>query len=890
VTQEFHISVTPVGKNEYLVRTERVAPGAPLAEEQVIWEVEDWLTQAQQLMNDPLLELLQSAGSAPAGETASQRLSGYDLSPDLEGMTPPALSLVKLGQQLYNALFQGTLRDSWVTAQGIAQHRGEVLRLRLGLKGTQLPRLPWEVLHGSEGAGERRRQNQPSRPLATGTEVLFSRYQPGIGIAATTAPLPLDQPLRILMALAAPTDQEQLSLKREATHLQRELRSPGSLPEGMVDPLPEIQLTILEQPGREQLTQALEQGQYQVFHFAGHSDLSAAGGSLYLVNRRTGLTETLSGDDLAGLLVNNDIRMAVFNSCRGAYTATAVPEADDRNLAEALVSRGIPAVLAMAEQIPDDVALTLTRLFYRNLKQGYPVDLSLNRARQGLISAYGSDQLYWALPILYLHPEFDGYLTPGDRTLDNPADSLVRLPRAYDVAVPAAVAKADVTKNAATATLIDRYSQSTQDWAVLEETTLSADDFSLVDELEYTDDLALSVDDTDEDPESVDLSDDEERSLVADLISQLTQHKPTDETIIPAAAEETLLPEAAATGLETYDRLPENPRYQSATQAAPTHASTAAEQKPEAAAPNRDRAKPAPHSALTTQKLRQIWKGLRRPAVWVPLGTAGLLAIVFVTGWEALRYLISPSPEIPELPAMPFSSAASPDAANLAALDTAQVTAIASTRFNQGDLAEAQEAVAVLLDRNALPQAASALEVVPRDQIDDPDISFLRGRLAWQSLQVGNTDYGKDDVRRFWETAAKGQPDVPQYHLALGFAYHAEENSRAAIEAWQQTLMLLNSQLSGAAPSADANKTPSTELLTNQDALTAYAGMALAFKQIADELEPEPAKEYLSHAVKFHRLVVERAPTAFQPSALSRDWLWTERAIENWQALSKLEP
>ena len=119
--------------------------------------------------------------------------------------------------------------------------------------------------------------------------------------------------------------------------------------------------------------------------------------------------------------------MAVFNSCRGAYgdSSDLAEDSRERNLTEALVKRGIPAVLAMAERIPDDVALTLTQLFYRNLNQGYPVDLSLSRARAGLISAYGSHQLYWALPILYQHPEFDGYLT-GKSTQSAAGDSRVQ--------------------------------------------------------------------------------------------------------------------------------------------------------------------------------------------------------------------------------------------------------------------------------------------------------------------------------------------------------------------------------------------------------------------------------------------------------------------------------
>ncbi|MBD0312439.1 MAG: CHAT domain-containing protein, partial [Microcoleus sp. T3-bin5] len=394
MSQEFQLSVTPVGDDEYLVRTERVAPGVPLAEEQVRWPIDEWLALSAQLMNDPLVGLLQGKalqGSSFPGRGISR--SGNNCAPNL----------VALGQQFYSGLFQGNLRDSWTCAQGIAQHRREVLQLRLGLKGRHLPRLPWEVLHAGD------------RPLATGTDVVFSRYQPGTSLFKQTRILPEPGPLKILMAIASPSDRDSLQLKREVLHLQEELENRTANPLKNSPHSPEIQLTILEQPDREQLTQALEQGHYQVLHYAGHSNLGSRGGELYLVSSRTGLTETLSGDDLAGLLVNNGIQMAVFNSCRGAYgdPSDLADDSPERNLTEALVKRGIPAVLAMAESIPDDVALTLTRLFYRNLNQGYPVDLSLSRARAGLISAYGSHQLYWALPILYQHPDFDGYLIGG---------------------------------------------------------------------------------------------------------------------------------------------------------------------------------------------------------------------------------------------------------------------------------------------------------------------------------------------------------------------------------------------------------------------------------------------------------------------------------------------
>ncbi|NEQ72604.1 MAG: CHAT domain-containing protein [Okeania sp. SIO2C9] len=392
MTQEFHISITPLGEDEYFVRTEQVPIGGLVAEEIVEWPVEQWLAQARHLFRDPLLDLLEGKSNTqvviPSQVVAR---SGEVVSP----------SLVALGQEMYQELFKDTLRDSWSCAQGIAHNRGEVLQLRLGTKDRRISSLPWEVLHAGD------------RPLATGTDVIFSRYQPNTCLPKQTRTRTPEEPLKILMAIAAPSDKDSLQLEKEYEALQQELQTNSGETQ--------IHLDILRQPGREQLTQRLEQGKYQVFHYAGHSNWGISGGEISLVSNTTGLTESLSGRDLAGLLVNNGIQMAVFNSCRGAYNHLANPTDDEvaLNLAEALVKRGIPGVLAMAERIPDEVSLSLTRLFYRNLNQGYPIDLSLSRARQGLISAYGSHELYWALPVVYLHSEFDGCLIQKPSNLAN---------------------------------------------------------------------------------------------------------------------------------------------------------------------------------------------------------------------------------------------------------------------------------------------------------------------------------------------------------------------------------------------------------------------------------------------------------------------------------------
>ncbi|NEQ21502.1 MAG: CHAT domain-containing protein, partial [Microcoleus sp. SIO2G3] len=609
MAQEFHISVTPLGEDEYLVRIERVAPGVPLAEEQVKWPVKDWLAQARQLMNDPLLGVLQ-------GNSAFTNELFY--SPEWEEpVSQSSLNLVALGQQLYNALFQGSLRDSWMMAQAIAQNQRSILRLRLGLKGQRLPRLPWEVLYAGD------------RPLATGTDVVFSRYQLSTGRISPVHALPSgsNQPLKILMVIASPSDQETLELAEEASQLQAELRSRSP------NELPAIQLTILEQPGREQLTQALEQGQYQVFHYAGHSNLGDSGGDVYLVSNKTGLTETLNGADLAGLLVNNGIQLAVFNSCRGAYTAPSErANGKDRNLAEAIVARGIPGVLAMAERIPDEVALTLTRLLYRNLNQGYPIDLSLSRARQGLISAYGSNQLYWALPVLYLHPEFDGFLTK----VDDAAQTIAEL---FAIAEPP---EASLSPHAALFTpptgrgISPSYLEIEEELDGLSPEDL-AEDEGFVDDLDYDD-----------------LDADDPGAFIQDLLRQL-EPKPTSSNMGQTnTGIESLPPVTSETGDLEPPRHPVNNQSPAPTESGGTTPTT---ETPQSLSGQSE--EPKIPSGGSSGKLSgfqgwsQNWQ--RFPKLWVIFGAIGVIAIALLGFWffqrqHSLDTLSQPPANVPTVP------------------------------------------------------------------------------------------------------------------------------------------------------------------------------------------------------------------------------------------------
>ena len=814
MSQEFVISVTPLGEDEYLVRTEKVAPGVPPAEEKVHWLVDNWLKQGKELMDDPILRLLQGENFENFENFYTEELfpSSENNAIEKAQANQSRLNLVSLGQQLYNALFQGSLLNSWMIAQGIADNNRSFLRLRLGLKDAKTRSLPWEVLHAED------------HPLATGVDIAFSRYQPNTFAKnlKDLPPLKKNQPLKILMAIAGPNDQESLELKQEAIQLQEELHQSTS------PDLPAVEVDLLEQPGREELTQALEQGKYQIFHYAGHSSLGDSGGGLYLVNRKTGLTEVFSGEDLAGLLVNNKVQLAVFNSCRGAKTEwESIGEGQEnsrRNLADAAIKRGVPAVLAMAERIPDGVALNLTRLLYRNISQGHSIDLSLSRARQGLIATYGSRQLYWALPVLYLDPEFPGIITKTEPTDRYPSD-LLNLTQE---------GSSGLTREEEKAILLSAQSRNSfqeEPSDIYPHNKLNGNgelvETDLQEQFEEKDNL------------------EEDRNLIENMFKQLETNNLE-----------------VNRGIEEEKQLVPSKTPNTSNKSYPVEQ----ESKP-------------PHQR------REHWVQGLSPLL---VGAASAIAIAALGFWLFSNRL----PFIKSPPLFPSGTETTLDKeGDLEKADDKLLTGTSIEAFSQNDLQKGIPPVKELLDRGSLDFAKSALEAVDTEQINDPGILFLKGRLAWQAAQSGDDKFSVDDARRFWESAIKEMEtqaqenqgitvdpqEVIPYHNALGFAYYAEGQYNNANQAWYDALSLEEN--------SGVNSQNSPEVLNT------YAGLALGLNKLATEPElSSDSPEFLSDkAIKLKRMVITNDPKSFTPEALSKNWLWPSEAIEDWQILLGVE-
>lgn len=807
VIQEFHISITPVppaGQDVYLLRTEAVAAGVPLSEISVTWPIDTWLAQAQALFQDPLQALL---ATPEAG---------------VSGLNPSSEGAIALGQALYQGLFQGRMRDSWLAAQGIAHNRRCPLRLRLGFKDSRLQRLPWELLYDDD------------RTLATSADITFCRYYQGpntVDLAVLSPLAPAPAPINGLVVIAAPDDQARLALHREIDQLQAELRSPLPNPGSPAyahsrQPPVDINLTILEQPGRTEVIQALDQGHFQVFHYAGHSDPSDHGGDLYLTNQHTGLTDNLSGDELAGLLINKGVWMTILNSCRGAYTPADDQQAGwaQQNLVQALVNRGVPGVIAMADRIPDDVALTFTQLLYRHLRQGYPIDLSLSRVRQGLREAHRSAQPLWMLPLLYLRPGFDGYLYA---TPSNAEDHLEAMLSA-DLLLDPALVPPDYSTDADIAGLAEEVFHRHAATAESSVPTAEAAPRHAADPADWLQEI---------DSPSPDL---DETAAVASLVEQLST---------PGG----------------------NP---SPANVAPSPRSTAGSLAPDPAL-DQTAFWPPPWLRPIRNGLRPDWlKPLPRPAdhplLWGGLGLAG---VVLALG--AILVLGTRPPAAPDWGDLPTPPATlNPDSA---AGSSGVVVINAVQALTTDRPAQARRFIEQLLDRRELDAAQSVMATATPDQLLDPDLAFVRGRLLWQQAMLGDSGASPNDALRAWGQALGSREDFLEAWVGLGFAYYVLGDTDQAISAWERAVRLDQRQQRD----RDPDRLPQVSSPMTTQAL---AGLAMArHKQSEQAVLPQERQQIEAQANEFLLAAVSIDPSLLNPNVLAQHWLWTPNLIRDWQ-------
>ncbi|WP_061545234.1 CHAT domain-containing protein [Cylindrospermopsis raciborskii] len=291
-----------------------------------------------------------------------------------------------LGMSLWRWLFDGEILSSLERSRGLAMGSGQRLRLQLEVREPELIGLPWEIMQPEAGHSA----------ISLNQEVLFSRT---INQVEPIANLSADSSLNVLLVLGYNGN---LELEKEATILEKILLE-SSPPGGYY--ISNCSVKKLLQPTPKQLIQELETKAYNVIFYAGHGLPNPEGGLLYLTEE-----QYLNGIELGQVLARSGIKLAVFNACWGAQPAVYQKAIPTSSLAEVLICHGVPAVLAMRDEIADQESRSFIQGFAQALRMGEAIDAAVAVARQKLLAIYKFNQPAWTLPVLYLHPDFSGQL------------------------------------------------------------------------------------------------------------------------------------------------------------------------------------------------------------------------------------------------------------------------------------------------------------------------------------------------------------------------------------------------------------------------------------------------------------------------------------------------
>ena len=292
----------------------------------------------------------------------------------------PVAAAKQAGGRLFDAVFSGPVGECLRRSLDRAQDAGATLRIRLRLSDCpDLADLPWELLYD--------RSEDWFLALSGSTPVV--RY---IHLPVQPRPVRAELPLRILVIRSEPAGLPRLDLDAEWSHVAvalAELRDGGM-----------ITTTELAAPTLGELRRVLLRDTFNVLHFMGHGGFDDERGGFLLFTNGAGQGVPVTATDLGVLLKDHaSMRLATINACQAGRTDPHDPFA---GVADALIRRGIPAVIAMQFDVSDMAAVEFAPALYGALATGRPVDVAVAEARKAI---YTVSPVEWATPVLYLRAD-----------------------------------------------------------------------------------------------------------------------------------------------------------------------------------------------------------------------------------------------------------------------------------------------------------------------------------------------------------------------------------------------------------------------------------------------------------------------------------------------------
>lgn len=280
------------------------------------------------------------------------------------------------GQALTDSLFQSEeLRTALAQARASVEQMRGSLRIRLNIHPAagELNSLRWETLLDP----------QSGICFSTDQNIHFSRYLASMDWRPVR--LRAKGELKALVMVAAPQGLDAYKLAS--------VDKPAEV-ESVTGGLGEIPATILEKATLNGLVSALQADEFDILYIVAHGTF-ANGETLLWLENEDGAVDRQPGGELVTRLreLENRPRLVVLASCQSAGRGKGdVLSA----LGPRLAAAGIPAVLAMQDNLTMATSAKLMPVFFSELQKDGQIDRALSAAR-GLVR----DQTDWWVPALF---------------------------------------------------------------------------------------------------------------------------------------------------------------------------------------------------------------------------------------------------------------------------------------------------------------------------------------------------------------------------------------------------------------------------------------------------------------------------------------------------------
>lgn len=304
-----------------------------------------------------------------------------------QGSLPAEEDLIKFGEDLFETLFQGDVKRLYDEAR--ARNNDRKLEVVFTSKVPWIAEKPWEFAY-DKGRGTFLATEDTHFVRNALTAVPTDEIKLGAG------------PLRMLVAAAQPVGFGELSIDQEVRIIRRGFKELEEAGLASID--------VMAHVSPEALQARLTNQAYSIVHFIGHGVFEDGEGKLVFEGKR-GQQMFLGERGVRELFCKRGLSLVFLNSCQSASGALSD---FNKGLAQSLMARGLPALVANQYSVLDSSAASFSKTFYRALAQGRTLGEAACEARIAVNCSMQGENIDWAVPVVYARSPSMTLCSPPD--------------------------------------------------------------------------------------------------------------------------------------------------------------------------------------------------------------------------------------------------------------------------------------------------------------------------------------------------------------------------------------------------------------------------------------------------------------------------------------------